>query len=88
MSAAADGFTVLGAGFNPGERVIITMAHTVTAAVVIEGSLLNEQTSANETGAFQATGTLPLGPGVYTLQATGADLRLVAVAPVVVGSTN
>ena len=88
VSSATSGVTVLGAGFNPGERVIITIAHTATATVVIEGSLLNEQISANETGAFRATGTLPLGPGVYTLQATGSDSRLMAVAPVVVGSTN
>ena len=84
VSEADEGFTILGGGYTPGERVIITIAHTATAAVVIEGSLLNEQISANETGAFQATGTLPLGPGVYTLEATGADSRLQAVAPVVV----
>ena len=79
-----ENFTVIGAGFDPGERVIITIAHTATAAVVIEGSLLNEQISANETGAFRATGTLPLGAGVYTLEATGQDSRLQGVAPVVV----
>ena len=83
-SPAKDGFTVLGAGFVPGERVVITIAHTATIQVVVEGSLLSEQISANETGAFQATGTLPLGPGVYTLQATGQDSRVHAVAPVVV----
>ena len=84
VSSIGDEQTVIGAGFDPGERVVISIAHTATAAVVIEGSLLNEQISANETGAFQATGTLPLGPGVYTLEATGADSRLQAVVPVVV----
>lgn len=83
-SPAEGGFTVLGAGFVPGERVVITIAHTATIQVVVEGSLLSEQISANETGAFQATGTLPLGAGVYTLQATGQDSRLHAVAPVAV----
>lgn len=63
-------FTILGGVFNPGERVIITIAHTATAAVYIEGSLLNEQFAANETGAFQAAGILPLGAGVFTLEAT------------------
>ncbi len=84
VSSTGDAHTVSGAGFDPDERVVISIAHTATAAVVIEGSLLNEQISANETGAFRATGTLPLGPGVYTLEATGADSRLQAVAPVVV----
>ena len=88
VSEADEGFTILGGGFTPGERVIITIAHTATAAVIIEGSLLNEQISANETGAFQATGTLPLGPGVYTLEATGADSHLQAVAPVAITDPN
>ena len=87
VSSIGDAHTLSGAGFDPGERVVISIAHTATAAVVIEGSLLNEQISANETGAFQATGTLPLGPGVYTLEATGADSRLQAVAPVVVAGS-
>ena len=84
MSPAGDGFTVLGAGFYPGERVVITIAHTATIQVVVEGSLLNEQIYASETGAFQATGTLPLSPGVYTLQSTGQESQLTDVAPVVV----
>ena len=88
VSSAEDSFTVLGAGFDPRERVIIAIAHTVTAAVVVDGSLLSEQISANETGAFQATGTLPLGEGDYTLEATGTDSRLRAVAPVVVATGN
>ncbi len=83
-SEGEEGITVTGAGFDPGERVIISVAHTAFAAVIVEGSLLNEQISANETGAFQATGTLPLGAGVYTLEATGADSRLRAVTPLVV----
>ncbi len=81
VSESEDGFTVMGAGYEPGERVIITVANMAFAAVIVEGSLLSEQISANETGAFEATGTLPLGPGVYTLQATGADSRLQAVTP-------
>ena len=88
VSAASTGIDVLGAGFDPGERVIFSIAHTATIQVVVEGSLLNEQVSANDTGAFQATGTLPLGPGVYTLQAIGADSRLTAVAPVVISGGN
>ena len=88
VSCKDDMHTVLGAGFNPDERVVISIAHTAVAAVIIEGSLLNEQISANETGAFEATGTLPLGPGVYTLQATGGDSRLQAVAPLVVADSN
>ena len=88
VSSTEDGFTVLGAGFDPGDRVIITIAHALTAAVVVDGSLLSEQISANETGAFQATGTLPLGEGVYTLEATGTDSRLRAIAPVVVATGN
>ena len=83
-SEGEEGITVTGAGFDPGERVIISVAHTAFAAVIVEGSLLNEQISANETGAFQATGTLPLGAGVYTLEATGADSSLRAVTPLVV----
>ena len=88
VSSAEDSFTVLGAGFDPRERVIIAIAHTVTAAVVVDGSLLSEQISANETSAFQATGTLPLSEGVYTMEATGTDSRLRAVAPVVVATDN
>ena len=88
VSSTEDGFTVLGAGFDSGERVIIAIAHAVTAAVVVDGSLLSEQISANETGAFQATGTLPLGEGDYTLEATGTDSRLRAIAPVVVATGN
>ena len=88
VAESADEFSVLGGGFNPGERVVITIAHTATAAVYVEGSLLNEQIAANETGAFQASGTLPLGAGVHTLEATGADSRLKAVAPVVVAVGN
>ena len=84
VSEDGDGFNVLGAGFEPGERVIFNIAHTATAAVYIEGSLLNELVWANDTGAFAATGTLPLGPGVYTLEARGGNTRLKAVAPVVV----
>ena len=81
VSKSGGDITILGAGYKPGERVIISVAHTAFAAVFVEGSLLNEQISANETGAFEATGTLPLGPGVYTLQATGADSRQQAVTP-------
>ena len=88
VSSTDEGFNVLGGGFQPGERVIITIAHTATIAVIVEGSLLGEQISANQTGAFQATGTLPLGAGVYTLEATGADSRLRAVAPVVIAADN
>ena len=88
VSSTDEGYNVLGGGFQPGERVIITIAHTATIAVIVEGSLLNEQISANETGAFQATGMLPLGAGVYTLEATGADSRLQAVAPVVITADN
>ena len=88
VSSTEDGFTVLGAGFDPRERVIIAIAHAVTAAVVVDGSLLSEQISANETGAFRATGTLPLGEGDYTLEATGTDSRLRAIAPVVVATGN
>ena len=88
VSESEDGFTVMGVGYEPGERVIITVANMAFTAVYIEGSLLSEQISANETGAFEATGTLPLGPGVYTLQATGADSRLQAVAPLKVLNGN
>ena len=88
VTSDAGGFKLLGAGFDPGERVIITIAHTATAAVIVEGSLLNEQISANETGAFRASGTLPLGEGVYTLEATGADSRQRAVAAVVIGAAD
>ena len=88
VSGAEGDFTILGGAFSPGERVIITIAHTDTAAVYIEGSLLNEQFAANETGAFQAAGTLPLGAGVFTLEATGADSRLQAMEPVVVVDGN
>ena len=38
--------------------------------------------------AFQAAGPLPLGAGVFTLEATGAGSRLQAVAPVVVVDRN
>ena len=56
--------------------------------VVIEGPLLNEQISAKETRAFEATGTLPQGAGIYTMESTGADFRLRAVAPVVIAAAN
>ena len=88
VSGTEGNFTILGGAFSPGERVIITIAHTATAAVYIEGFLLNEQIAANETDAFQADGTLPLGAGVFTLEATGADSRLQAMAPVVVVDGN
>ena len=88
VSEYEDGFRVMGAGYEPGERAIITVANMAFAAVYVEGSLLNEQISANETGAFEATGTLPLGPGIYTLQATGADSRLQGVAPLKVTNGN
>ena len=88
VSGTDGNFTILGGAFSPGERVIITIAHTATAAVYIKGSLLNEQIAANENDAFQADGTLPLGAGVFTLEATGADSRLQAAAPVVVVDGN
>ncbi|CAI8040365.1 hypothetical protein GBAR_LOCUS22501 [Geodia barretti] len=65
---------------------VIAVAHTAIVAVVIEGSLLSEELSANEAEAFDATGTLPLGRGVYTLE--GADSGRVAVAPVVIAADN
>ena len=39
---------------------------------------------ANEIGAFSVTGSLPLGPGIYTLVATGKDSRSTAVYPLVI----
>ena len=72
-SDSTDGFTVQGGGFNPGETIVITIAHISTAAVIIEGSLLSAQIAANESGAFEASGSLPMGVGVFTLEETGAD---------------
>ena len=85
VSGEGSEVTVLGAGFAPGERVILNVAHTAFAQVIRGGDdLLEAQFSANETGAFSVTGTLPLGPGVYSLVATGADSRKTAVVPVVI----
>ncbi len=87
ISVSGDGseLTVIGAGFNPGERVIVNIAHTGTIQVFTgDGSLLEAQFSANETGAFSVTGSLPLEAGVYSLVATGQESGKAAVAPVVV----
>ena len=88
VSGGPDDFTVVGAGFDPSEGIVITIAHTATAAVIVEGSLLSAAIEANETGAFMSTGTLPLGAGVYTLQATGKESGDTAAAPVVVEVPN
>ncbi len=84
VSGAGSEIIVAGAGFDPGERVIFNIAHTAFAQVIRgAGSLLEAQFSANQTGAFRVTGSLPLEPGIYSLVATGADSRKTAVAPVV-----
>ena len=88
VSGGPDDFTVVGAGFDPSEGIVITIAHTATAAVIVEGSLLSAAIEANETGAFMSTGTLPLGAGVYTLLATGKESGGTAAAPVVVEASN
>ena len=78
--------TLTGAGFRANEGVILTVANTAFAAVVQpEGSLMrHDAIVANETGAFSVTGSLPLGPGIYTLVATGKDSRTNAVYPLVI----
>ena len=82
----AQSLTLTGAGFSPNEGVILTVANTAFAAVVQpEGSLMRaDAILANETGAFSVTGSLPLGPGIYTLVATGRDSRSTAVTPLVI----
>ena len=82
----AETLTLTGAGFSANEGVILTVANTAFAAVLQpEGSLMrHDAIAANETGAFKVTGSLPLGPGVYTLVATGRDSRTNAVAPLVI----
>lgn len=82
----ADSVTLLGAGFRANEGVILSVANTAFAAVLQpEGSLMrHDAIVANETGAFSVTGSLPLGPGVYTLVATGRDSRTTAAAPLVI----
>ena len=78
--------TLAGAGFRANEGVILTVANTAFAAVLQpEGSLMrHDAIVANETGAFSVTGSLPLGPGIYTLIATGKDSRANAVYPLVI----
>ena len=78
--------TLAGAGFRANEGIILTVANTAFAAVVQpEGSLMRaDAITANETGAFSVTGSLPLGPGIYTLVATGKVSRASAVYPIVI----
>lgn len=82
----ADALTLTGAGFSANEGVVLTVANTAFAMVVQpEGSLMRaDAITANETGAFSVTGPLPLGPGVYTLVATGKESRSNAVFPLVI----
>ena len=81
-----DALTLTGAGFRANESIILTVADTAFAAVVQpEGSLMRaDAIVANEIGAFSVTGSLPLGPGIYTLVATGKDSRSNAVYPLVI----
>ena len=81
-----DALTLTGAGFRANESIILTVANTAFAAVVPpEGSLMRpDAIVANEIGAFSVTGSLPLGPGIYTLVATGKDSRSNAVYPLVI----
>ncbi len=81
-----DALTLTGAGFRANEGVILTVANTAFAAVVPpEGSLMRaDAIVANEIGAFNVTGSLPLGPGIYSLIATGKDSRSNAVYPLVI----
>lgn len=81
-----DALTLTGAGFRANESIILTVANTAFAAVVPpEGSLMrHDAIVANEIGAFSVTGSLPLGPGIYTLVATGKDSRSNAVYPLVI----
>ena len=81
-----DALNLTGAGFRANEAIILTVANTAFAAVVPpEGSLMRAGAIvANEIGAFSVTGSLPLGPGIYTLVATGKDSRSNAVYPLVI----
>ena len=81
-----DALTLTGAGFRANEGIILTVANTAFAAVVQpEGSLMRaDAIVANEIGAFSVTGSLPLGPGIYSLVATGKDSRSNAVYPLVI----
>ncbi len=81
-----DALTLTGAGFSANEGIILTVANTAFAAVVQpEGSLMRaDAIVANEIGAFNVTGSLPLGPGIYTLVATGKESRSNAVYPLVI----
>ena len=86
MGNDAESLTLTGAGFRANEGVILTVANTAFAAVLQpEGSLMRaDAIVANETGAFSVAGSLPLGPGVYTLVATGKDSRSTAATPLVI----
>ena len=81
-----DALNLTGAGFRANEAIILTVANTAFATVVPpEGSLMRTGAIvANEIGAFSVTGSLPLGPGIYTLVATGKESRSNAVYPLVI----
>ena len=84
--ANTESLTLTGAGFHANEGIVLTVAGTAFAAVVPpEGSLMRaDAIVANEIGAFSVTGSLPIGPGIYTLVATGKDSRSNAVYPLVI----
>ncbi len=64
---AGEDFTVLGAGFMPGEAV------TISVVGVAGGSdRILVGTNSNESGAFMADAPNPLEEGVYTLRAVGS----------------
>ena len=86
MGNDAESLTLTGAGFRANEGVILSVANTAFAAVLQpEGSLMRaDAIVTNETGAFSVAGSLPLGPGVYTLVATGEDSRSTAATPLVI----
>jgi hypothetical protein len=76
---AASAITILGSGFNPGEKIEIIMVVDGISVELGEEPMIKE---ANETGAFKAKSGIPRNakPGVYSVKATG-DKGTVAVAP-------
>jgi hypothetical protein len=82
--------TIWGAGFLPGEPIVLTLAIAETTDIIIGGGACS-QVSANNSGAFSMTfdaiggkGAARDGaPGTRTISATGRDGSL-ATAPVVI----